>query len=503
MPRTIIGLDISDDIVAAVQVKSLMQGGYQIIGCAAVPVTEAGGASTAMQSVCEDLDLKGSVCNSVIEDGRVSFKNLGMPFVDLKKIRQTLVFELETEKAASVEEQLNDFIDIDRTDSQTNLIAASVNRDYIREHLERFESLGAEPEVLDIRNVSLVNQLLLQPGRPENGVLLNVGSKMCSLVLFFEKKIVLIRHLPFKGGSLAKVASLAAKNEDQGLFDTAEYEASLVFLCRSIELTLQGYRIETDSDLQPEHVFVTGPGALALITAEVLRKKLDLPVSALNLREKAEDILISKHLEQLYNPALMDNSLALALREGKKARGFNFRREEFQVKTQFVKLKKELIHASVYLCIICLLLGLNFGVDYQHLKKRNTGLDQQIRGIFSGTFPEITNIVDPLHQMKTKIGELKNVSGAAPGSNMDITFLEILNEISGRIPGDLAIQVDRMVVDRDGVQLRGTTDTFNTVDSIKKGLESSDMYSDVTIASANLDKSGKGVRFEIKMSLQL
>jgi hypothetical protein len=56
-----------------------------------------------------------------------------------------------------------------------------------------------------------------------------------------------------------------------------------------------------------------------------------------------------------------------------------------------------------------------------------------------------------------------------------------------------------MVVDQDGVQIRGKTDTFNTVDSIKKGLESSDMYHDVTIATANLDQSGEGVRFEIKM----
>jgi len=74
-----------------------------------------------------------------------------------------------------------------------------------------------------------------------------------------------------------------------------------------------------------------------------------------------------------------------------------------------------------------------------------------------------------------------------------------MNDISARIPKNLEVQVDRMVVDQDGIQMRGTTDTFNTVDSIKKGLESSEMYQDVVIASANLDQSGKGVRFEIKM----
>jgi general secretion pathway protein L len=500
MPRTIIGLDISEDTVAAVQVKSLMQGGYQIIGCSAVPVTEAGGVSTALQGVFEDIDPKGSACNSVIEDGHVAFRNLSMPFADLKKIRQTLGFELETEKATSVEEQLNDFIDIDRTDSETNLIAASVNRDYIRDHLEIYEPLGIDPEILDIRNVSLANQLLLQKNRPDSGVLLNIGSKLCSLILFQERKIVLIRHLPYNGSPLAEIASLAAKRESLEALDSRQLESGLEFLSRAVNLTLQGYHVETRRELNLGRVFVTGPGALVPITLEILKEKLDLPVSSLDLREDTEDIMMDKHLAQIYNPALMDNCLALALREGRKAKGFNFRREEFQVKTQFVKLKKELIHASIYLCVIFLLLGINFGIDYQDLKKRNDDLDKQIKGIFSQTFPEITKIVDPLHQMRTQVSELKNASGTGPGINIDSRVMEILNDISMKIPADLKIQVDRMVVDQDGVQLRGTTDNFNTVDSIKKGLESSEMYGDVTIASANLDKSGKGVRFEIRMN---
>jgi general secretion pathway protein L len=79
--------------------------------------------------------------------------------------------------------------------------------------------------------------------------------------------------------------------------------------------------------------------------------------------------------------------------------------------------------------------------------------------------------------------------------------LKILNDISARVQKDLEVRVDRRVVDQDGIQIRGTTDNFNTVDSIKKGLESSEMYKDVVIASANLDQAGKGVRFEIKMDL--
>ena len=183
MPRTIIGLDISENAVAAVQVKSLMQG-YQIINCTAVPITEAGGVRLALRAVCEEIDSRGSVCNSIIEDGHVSFRNLTMPFTDLKKVRQTLGFELETMMATSVDKYLVDFIDIDRAGSQTDIIAAAVSRDYIADHLANFDSLGAEPEILDVRNLPLVNQVLKQQDCPENGLVLCIGSKKCSVILF-------------------------------------------------------------------------------------------------------------------------------------------------------------------------------------------------------------------------------------------------------------------------------------------------------------------------------
>ena len=195
----------------------------------------------------------------------------------------------------------------------------------------------------------------------------------------------------------------------------------------------------------------------------------------------------------------MDNALALALRDAKKGRNFNFRREEFQITTQFVKLKKELIHASIYLVVIGIMLMANLGVDYVDLKKRTAGLDSRLRGIFSQTFPEVKNIVDPLHQMKTRIDEMKKSSGSAPAVNTNMKVLDLLTDISERIAKDLKIKVERMVVDQEAIQVTGTTDTFNTVDSIKKGLEESTFYRDVVIASANLDRKSNEVRFEIKM----
>jgi general secretion pathway protein L len=497
MPKITVGLDISEDTVTAVQVKSLMQG-YEITGCVSVPITEAGGISVALRSVCEQVDPKGSACISVIPDGRVSLRNVTMPFTDLKKIRQTLAFELETMMASPIEEQLNDFIVLDQTASETSLIAGSVKRSYLGEHLNVFEPFGVEPEIFDIRNTPLVNQFLEQKETPDNGLFLYLGSLRSTMILFLNRKIALVRQLSYNGHVLQDLAASAANREQQEDVDFEKYEAGLVALCRTVNLTMQGFRAESGLDERPQILYITGPGSLINQTVDVLGKLLDMSVTVTDLRKSAK-IQISDHLASLWNPSLMDNALALALRDTKKGKNFNFRQEEFQVKTQFVKLKKELIHASVFLVIMGIILIVNLSVDYVDLKKRTGNLDKRIKGVFSQTFPEVKNIVEPMHQMRTKIDELKSSSGSAPGVKTNIKVLDLLSDISERIPKSLKIKVERMVVDQDGIQIKGTTDTFNTVDSIKKGLEESSLYRDVVIASANLDRTGKEVRFEIKM----
>ncbi|HIJ21234.1 MAG TPA: hypothetical protein HPP58_09325, partial [Deltaproteobacteria bacterium] len=67
------------------------------------------------------------------------------------------------------------------------------------------------------------------------------------------------------------------------------------------------------------------------------------------------------------------------------------------------------------------------------------------------------------------------------------------------IPKTLDLIVTRMVIDPDTVSIKGQTDTFNSVDMIKNGLSSSSKFGSVNISSANLDRTGKMVKFEMKL----
>jgi Tfp pilus assembly protein PilN len=79
--------------------------------------------------------------------------------------------------------------------------------------------------------------------------------------------------------------------------------------------------------------------------------------------------------------------------------------------------------------------------------------------------------------------------------------VDLLRDISLRIPESVDVQMTRIVVDPDTLLIKGDTDNFNTVDTIKKGLEASTDINKVTISSANLDRSGKRVQFEMKLEL--
>lgn len=126
-------------------------------------------------------------------------------------------------------------------------------------------------------------------------------------------------------------------------------------------------------------------------------------------------------------------------------------------------------------------------------------LDQRITEVFKQTFPDVKRIVDPVQQMKVKVNEAKTSAISAPGTNVDKRVLGLLEDISQRVPKQLDVQVSQMVIDQETVRISGKTDTFNTVDNMKSGLESSEYFSAVAINTANLDRTGKQVQFEIKL----
>jgi general secretion pathway protein L len=487
MLGNILGIDINNSSVSGVLVRCGLQKDL-IVSCASVPVSGDGGAADAVDKLIEKMKIADVVCVTGVPADQVSFRNLVMPFEDKKSIRQTLIFELETMLPYGVDEITADFIVARPATGKTDVLAASVERSWIAERLAFLQQRGLDPELIDVRNVPIVTWLLKQKEVPADGLFLEIRRKKCTMILFSERRIVLVRSL-----YLNRDDNKAESSEPDTL-----NESVLGSLCNGIEKTLVALRHESGLQCAPQKVFITGPSTDDPAVAQSLSRFLGMEAETVDLCRGGR-VLKEEGVAGQWNPALMNNALALALRDNKQP-GFNFRRDGFAVKKQFARFKKEIVTGVVYGVILLVLLAVDAAVDYSHLDKRMNDLDNRIKEIFSQTFPDVKRVVNPVQQMRIKINEMKKGSSVMPAIASNQKVLDLMEDISRRIPETLELQVSRMVIDQEMVLLKGKTDTFNTVDSIKKELEASSYYSEVTIASANLDRSGEGVQFELKLS---
>ena len=227
---------------------------------------------------------------------------------------------------------------------------------------------------------------------------------------------------------------------------------------------------------------------------------LDIPVKRLNFADRLS-IPIASQENKPWDPALMDNALALALMEIEGIRGLNFHKGQFAAKKLFIKYKKYFIKTGILAASVLALLFFNLIAESYTLNRQIDRFDRQITGIFQKTFPEEKRIVDPFQQMQIKVQEVKKNAVFQTETTSRMLCIDILNHISKSISESIKVDITRMVVSPDNVLISGTTDTFEAVDDIKSKLEQIDAFKKVTISSSNKDRSGKKVRFQMKVAL--
>ena len=496
MPGRILGLEISESFVAAVQLKSGLKG-YEVISFSRAPLKGKEFFGDALNELSINCDLRSDSCVAAIPTSLLSYRNLQMPFKEKKKIAQILPFEIEPLIPFPIKALCFDFVVIEG-EERNKIVAASVRKDIISSYLSQLNTYGIDPNVLEISGVPLASWLIKQPETPDDFVLLYLQERSASLILGEKRHITLIRVLPYDGEKLIQAISSESSAIPESPKVNIGPEEVVSAVCSRIRSTLHANTWKNHSASSPEKVYLAGPGSNCSALEGLFERYLGFPVTLLDLSIDPK-VGIAEDIKEKWNHSLMDGALALALRDGKAGQGFNFRKGEFEVKKHYAGLKRQVKNASAFLSIIAALLIVDFGIDYYLLQKKYNRLGQEMTDIFKGTFPEVKRFVDPLQQMKIKIRELNGAAGQEPSLYGDTMVLDLLKDISLRVPKSLMVIITTMTVDDEAVRISGKTDNFNNVDAVKGALERSEFFSSVVISAANLDRSGKYVQFELKL----
>jgi Tfp pilus assembly protein PilN len=83
-----------------------------------------------------------------------------------------------------------------------------------------------------------------------------------------------------------------------------------------------------------------------------------------------------------------------------------------------------------------------------------------------------------------------------------VKAVRLLGRISRAVPQDIELQTNLFTLDGDQVRLSGEAADFKSVDRLKGRLEEVSLFSGVEILGANVNQSGEGVRFSLRLTVK-
>jgi general secretion pathway protein L len=483
MNRKIVGLDIRPDAVAAV----VLRGGLRDRTVEHATLEPRAGSNgdglkAALERIRERIDLDGTPCVAAFPPGRISYRNLSVPFSNAKKIGQILPFEIEPTLPYPVEDLVLDFHSLrPNGENGADIFALAVEKEGLADYLATLKSVGIDPYRVTAGGYSAA--LCAAPDGDEAArepfLVLDAGIEAATLFLVSDGEVQLARSTPLR--------------------PDAPPTADL--LARIVRQTRTAYEDRLPETAAPARMYLTGAGLRedADTLAATLTERLGLPVRRLDLMANGNGRLAADPAVR-WSPGDMNGALALALVEFDGKNGLNLRRGTFATRRDWSAHRKTFVTGGIFLALVLALLGLNLYLDTFALRTRLDRIDAEIHEIFRTTFPDVQRIVDPLHQMRTAMDALESpLPAASDGAVM--RHIDLLETISGRIPESIDVIFTRTVLAPDSVLISGDTDTFNAVDEIQNRLDALPLFEKVTIVSTAKDANTNRIRFRIKADL--
>jgi len=481
MSRTFLGLDIRQDTVTAAVVKSTMKGGIvdAHLHMRLDQETEEGDhpLAAALERISEVVNLKDVATVVALPAGSVSYRNISVPFKDHKKIRQILPFELEPLLPRAADELEVDYYVINE-DEASELLTATLEKEVLNTYLEilaRFQidpmlvTVGAFPTAVTLSNLSSASR---------NMVVVDSDSKHHTIYVIVNGRIALVR----------------------GFARSRTAQSDLMSLSLNIHRTLTGIEDLMKLEFDPEVVLLSGFGIDAPAAEQKLAAMLKINVVRFDPSSDANAIR-PEYPSLEWNPYVMQNACALVAVELAGSECLNFYKSRYGFKRHYYEHRKNILTTGALAASVMVLWLGGILFDSHSMSTKIDGYHQQTEATFKETFPKVTRIVNPVQQMRTEIGELKKQIAGGNSTEALPKTIDILQAISASLPKELDVKLDRFIINNDGMQITGNISGFDAVDDMKSRLEKNKEFKTVTISQASMDKSGKRVRFKLRIEL--
>lgn len=533
MKQRVLGIDVGSYSVKIAEMERSLRS-FELIGFYEQPVVqrekpEEGAAAPqtlALQRLFEEYNLSGDFIYSALPGEMVAFRNIDLPFSNFKKIDTTIEFEMENYLPLPLEEIAVDYEILESSKTDSKVLVSYTRKGELIKFLNLFAPADLDPRFIGAEPVEIAS-LVRMGAIASEGIyaLLDLGHEKTNIILFEGKKLKSARTVMIGGKNLTRAISEALKIP----YDEAEKI--------KIEMGQVGETVE-GADTMTRQVFEALQGPLQELTIQIKQTLLAFQemagevVQALWLtggtsRLAGIDQYFSKTLRKnisffegvdLMPHHLTDTAwfrpigstaVALAYRgvEGVRNRNIQFRRGEFAYKGEV----KDLVHlvreVGIQIGIIGMVALITFLLSYASLKGKIRSQGKALAQVAAEILPELpqkslTNPKNVLSILGGRINEMQEKKRKI-NEELSLSILDILNEISSKLPpGEkLKVDIDSFTLAAGRIRLSGKTNSFEAVDQVKSALSQSTKFKEV--ATENVRKGvGDEVKFDISMALK-
>jgi len=503
MAIKILGVDIRKDSVSVVLIRGSFKGVWMDAHAHVFlerPEDQAKGLTACLETVSEIADISNACCVVSLPSDGFYYRNVTLPFADPRKIDQMLPYELEQSLPVPADDLIIDFIPISHAMPEKNVIfrfgqllgfasrsaptwilAAAIEKSRMDAYLSCLKQSGLAPERIVPGGYAHFLCLTHAKGNPSNWLLVDADQTHTALFLVLSRSLTVIRAFPGSG-----------------------VPPSADFLVPLIRQTLLG----SGKEIRIDRIFLAGclsdasadASANAAAVVAALSEQCGVAVQPVNLLDDA-GIRLKSERPSDWRPETGDSALGAALVRMNGFSGLNLRKGAFNLMACWTACRSGLLRTGALAGLAILAAFAYVRIDTQVLEKQLDDLNRRIDLVLTGTFPEITTIVEPLHQMRTHVQDAKGQIPRADGKAHE-RMVDLLSSISSLIPENIPFELIRFLYDDNSIQLTGHTDSFNSVEEIKRRLEGPNGgFSLVTIVSANLDNTGSRIQFHLNITI--
>ncbi len=511
--RTILGLDIGTYSIKACELQQSLRE-TQVVQLREMQLESDGpGTVQLLRSLILTHKLPTEYVICALEGAKLSSRRIHFPFTDKKKIAQAVPFEVESQTPFDLEEIVVGWQRVGGDRTQSDVVATIAQRTQVARLLETLEEADIEPRVVESEGFVLGNLGLLFD-LPGVRLLADIGHTQTTLCLLRDGEPVGMRTIPVAGLALTEalakdrgvpvIEAERIKHED-GIFkrgfespDT-EAVAALDRLAREIKRSLASFAaLQADGAPPIEEITLFGGTAHLHRIDEYLTERIGIRAARLAFpRSAAGPALVAAG-----DPLRFGAACALALRGSLRARThMNFRQDEFGYRMDMAEIVKRFrVTAGLVAAAILLFFLGNYFSSSGHADRAQE-MEQQVAKLYQQAFPGRPVPKDVERALEAAVKSARDRADFLGVYRGNLSALDLLQEISSRVPADLDIELEELNVDRKSIRIRGRAADFAAVDRLANQLREFEVFSRVEPGEVTRDTRRGGNSFTLTISL--